>query len=162
MTSLATQALVTEADEMDDDETLPGEHRRVATLISLADRLGDSPPDLIEDTGIGGLRDNPVVTSIFNQHAHAMHESYHDFKTSMLRQIGAMQTMDQETMLQLQTQNQALASRLAVAEKARAKMSEELETQKAEAKSALEELEKWKAHYEGLRCTLQDALGQRF
>ncbi|KAF3045751.1 hypothetical protein E8E11_009152 [Didymella keratinophila] len=126
--ALSTGAL-TEADDMADDEMLP---------------VGDSPPGLIEDTDIGGLRDNPAATSIFNQYVHAIDEGYHDFKTGMLRQLGAMQTM------------------LDAAEGDRMKISKELETQKMKTKSAVEEAEKWKSQYEGLKGTLQGALGQCF
>jgi hypothetical protein len=89
-----------------------------------------------------------------------MDESYHDFKTNMLRQLGAMQTMDRVNMLQIQTQNRDLACRLATAEEDRAKMGKDLETQKTMTKSALEEAEKWKTRYQELKDTLQGALGQ--
>ena len=91
-----------------------------------------------------------------------MDESYHDFKTSILYQLGAMQIIDRENMLQVQAQNQDLTRRLAAAEEDRMKMSKELETHKMKTKSALEAAEKWKTQYEGLKSTLQGALGQRF
>jgi hypothetical protein len=91
-----------------------------------------------------------------------MDESYHDFKISMLRQLGAIQITDREAMVQLQVQNQDLARRLAATEEGRTKMVTELESQQAKTKSALEEAERWKTQYEGLKATLQGALGQRF
>ncbi|KAF2631149.1 hypothetical protein BU25DRAFT_418775 [Macroventuria anomochaeta] len=130
---------VVEAGDMDDSDTL----------------FGDSPPDLIADTDIAGLRDNPAATSIFNQHVHAMDESYHDFKTSMLRQFGAMQTVDRNHMAQLQAQVQDLEHRLAVAEEGQMKLGKELEGEKTKAKTASDEAARWKAQYEGLRGTLQ-------
>jgi hypothetical protein len=52
-----------------------------------------------------------------------MDESYHELKTSILRQVGAMQIMDREKMVQVQTQNEDLTPRLAAAEEDRMKMS---------------------------------------
>ncbi|KAJ4990290.1 hypothetical protein SVAN01_04172 [Stagonosporopsis vannaccii] len=138
---------VKEADEMDDDDdTLPDE----------------TPPDLIADTDIAGLRSNPAATSIFNQHVHAMDESYHDFKTGMLRQLAAMQAIDQNNMAQLHAQVQDLERRLALVEESRAALEKQLETKAAEAKTATEAATGWKTQYEGLKETLQGALGQRF
>lgn len=124
--------------------------------------LGDTTPDLIADTDIAALRDNPAATSIFNNHVQAMDESYHDFKTSMLKQLGAMQTIDRSRMAQFQAQSQELERRLAVSEESWTKQGRELEVEKAKAKTALEEAASWKAQYEGLKDTLQGALGQRF
>ncbi|KAJ4379534.1 hypothetical protein N0V86_004715 [Didymella sp. IMI 355093] len=132
-----------EADEMEDDDTPPVY----------------SPPDLIKDAESGRLSDNPAATSVFNEHVHAMDESYHDFKTTMLRQLGAMQIIDREAMVQLQAQNQHFARRLAAAEEGQTKMAKELELQQAKTKTALEEAERWKTQYEGLKTTLQGALG---
>ncbi|KAF3043953.1 hypothetical protein E8E12_000350 [Didymella heteroderae] len=119
---------LSEADEVADDETLPG----------------DWPPGLIEDTDVSSVQDHPAATSIFNEHVHAMDESYHDFKTGILRQLCAMQTMDREAMLQLQAQNEDLTCRLAVAEEDRTTRGKELEMQEMKTRSAMEEAEKWK------------------
>lgn len=91
-----------------------------------------------------------------------MDESYHDFKIRMLRQLGAMQAIDRDNMVQLQAQNQDLECRLAVSEQGRAKLEKELEAEQARSKTAIEDAENWKAQYEGLKGTLQGALGQRF
>lgn len=124
--------------------------------------IDDTPPDLIADTDVAGLRNNPAATSIFRQHVDAMDESYHDFKTGMLRQLAAMQATDQNNMAQLQAQNQDLERKLTLAEQALTKVNTEWEADKAKMKTATEEAAAWKTQYEGLKETLQSALGQRF
>jgi len=91
-----------------------------------------------------------------------MDESYHDFKTGMLRQLAAMQATDQNNMAQLQAQNQDLERKLALAEQTLTKVNTEWEAEKAKMKTATEEAAAWKTQYEGLKETLQGALGQRF
>lgn len=114
------------------------------------------------DTDTAGLRDNPIATSIFNNSVHAMDECYHDFKTSMLRQLGVIQMIDRENMVQLHAKNQDLERRLALSEEAQARFENELEVEKTKVKTANGEATSWKAKYEGLKGTLQGALGQRF
>ncbi|KZM25991.1 uncharacterized protein EKO05_0009149 [Ascochyta rabiei] len=128
-----------------------------------SDTLSDtSPPELIADTDTAGLRDNPAATSVFNQHVNAMDESYYDFKTRMLSQLGAIQKTERNQTDYLKAQVQELQCRLTVLEEGRAKMGKELEDEKEKAKTAAEQTASWKTRYEGLKGTLERVLGQRF
>lgn len=140
-------------------EALPKTLRKCKSNCMHAD---DTPPDLVADTDTAGLIDNPAAISVFNEHVHAMDESYHDFKTSMLTHLGAMQIVDRNQMLQLQAQVQDLEHRLTVSGESCVKLSQELEVEKEKAETAEREMSEWKARYEGLRGTLQGALGQQF
>ena len=91
-----------------------------------------------------------------------MDESYYDFKTSMLTQLGAMQSNDRIQIGKLRAQAQELERSLTVSEQARMKLENELKVEQANAQSASKEAKNWKSQYEGLKETLQGALGQRF
>ena len=91
-----------------------------------------------------------------------MDESYYDFKTSVLRQFGAMQSNDRMHIEQLRAQVQELEQSLTVSEQARMKLGNELKVEQANAQSASKEAKSWKSQYEGLKETLQGALGRRF
>ena len=91
-----------------------------------------------------------------------MDESYYDFKTSMLRQLGAMQSNDRIQIGKLRAQAQELERSLTVSEQARMKLENELKVVQANAQSASKEAKNWMSQYEGLKETLQGALGQRF
>ena len=91
-----------------------------------------------------------------------MDESYYDFKTSMLTQLGAMQSNDRIQIGKLRAQAQELERSLTVSEQARMKLENELKVVQANAQSASKEAKNWKSQYEGLKETLQGALGQRF
>ena len=91
-----------------------------------------------------------------------MDESYYDFKTSMLTQLGAMQSNDRIQIGQLRAQAQELERSLTVSEQARMKLENELKVEQANAQSASKEARNWNSQYEGLKETLQGALGQRF
>ena len=91
-----------------------------------------------------------------------MDESYYDFKTSVLRQLGAMQSNDRMHIEQLRAQVQELEHSLTVSEQARMKLENELKVVQANAQSASKEAKNWMSQYEGLKETLQGALAQRF
>ncbi|KAJ4346073.1 hypothetical protein N0V95_005748 [Ascochyta clinopodiicola] len=133
-----------DGDDTDESDTLPD----------------NSPPDLVADTDTTGLRDNPAATSIFNQHVHAMDESYHDFKTRMLSQLGAMQMVKRNQTDQLKAQIQELQCRLAASEEGRAKMGDELEAEKVKARTEAEQAAAWKTQYEDLKGTLERVLSR--
>ena len=91
-----------------------------------------------------------------------MDESYYDFKTSMLTQLGAMQSNDRIQIGKLRAQAQELERSLIVSEQARMKLKNELKVEQANTQSASKEAKGWKSQYEGLKETLQGALCQRF
>ncbi|KAF9694760.1 hypothetical protein EKO04_007478 [Ascochyta lentis] len=138
--------LLMDGDDTDESDTLPG----------------DFPPDLVADTDIAGLRDQPAATSVYNQHVHAMDESYHDFKTKMLSQLGTMQAIDRSQIDHLQAQVQSLERRLTKSEECRTKVEKELEAEKEKTKTTAKQSADWKSQYDGLKGTLERVLGQRF
>ncbi|KAJ8110669.1 hypothetical protein OPT61_g6539 [Boeremia exigua] len=155
---------VTEPDGSDDDNTPLSKtwSEELADGCLIHGYLGDSPPGLIEDTDPAGLGNNPAATKIFAAHVHAMDESYHDFKTGMLQQLGALQALERNDMAQLQAQIRDLELKLSLSEEIRMALDKQLDVEKANLKTATEETEGWKAQYEGLKAMLQGALGRRF
>ncbi|KAH6614135.1 hypothetical protein C7974DRAFT_380503 [Boeremia exigua] len=121
---------------------------------------GDTPPELIADTDIGRLRDNPTATHVFRSHIHALDESYHDFKISALRHLGAIQAVEKTDAEELRARNKELERSVVLAEESRVKLEKELAVEREKTKAATGEAVGWKAQYEGLMDTLQSVVGR--